>query len=63
LGSLIAERTAERATQYHAEMESVQARLKAIEQLVIESRVQREEQIPARPVKSAPTRRDDSTSQ
>lgn len=58
LGSLIAEQTAERAAQHRAEIEGVEARLKAVEQLVIESRVQPDTQIAARPGKATSKRRD-----
>jgi hypothetical protein len=40
LGRLIAEQTAERAAQYGAQMERVEARLKAVEQIVTDGGVE-----------------------
>jgi predicted phage tail protein len=40
IGRLIAEQTAERAVQYGAQMERVEARLKAVEQIVRDGSVQ-----------------------
>ena len=54
LAHLIAERTAERAGQYGAQMESVEARLKAIEQIVTRGRTEKVEQIEARPANPLP---------
>jgi hypothetical protein len=47
MGRLIAEQTAERAAQYGAQMERVEARLKAVEQSVTEGGVQTAVQIDA----------------
>ncbi len=47
MGRLIAEQTAERAAQYRAQMERVEARLKAVEQVVTDGSVQTEAQIEA----------------
>jgi uncharacterized protein YacL len=47
MGRLIAEQTAERAAQYGAHMERVEARLKAIEQTVTDGRIQTDAQIEA----------------
>jgi hypothetical protein len=44
---LIAEQTAERAAQYGARMEHVEARMKAVEQIVTDGGVQTEAQIDA----------------
>lgn len=62
LGSLIAEQTAERAAEYRAAIERVEGRLKAIEQLVPESRVRPAKRIAARPMKVTSKQRDVSTS-
>lgn len=45
MGRLIAEQTAERTVQYGAQMERVEARLKAIEQIVTDGGVQTNAQI------------------
>jgi len=47
MGRLIAEQTAERAAQYGAHMERVEARLKAVEQIVTDSDVETAPQIDA----------------
>ena len=47
MGPLIAEQTAERAAQYSAQMERVEARLKAIEQIVTDGGVHNITQIDA----------------
>jgi len=47
MGRLIAEQTAERAAQYGASMELVEERLKSIEQIVADGRVQPAAQIDA----------------
>ena len=47
MGRLIADATAERAAQYGAQVDSVEARLKAVEQLVTDARTDAVEQIDA----------------
>ena len=47
MGRLIAEQTAERAAQYRAQMERVEARLKAIEQIATDGGEQTDAQIDA----------------
>jgi hypothetical protein len=55
MGQLIAEQTAERAAQYGAQMERVEARLKAVEQIVTDGDV-RAAQIDAPSANSPPAR-------
>ena len=56
MGRLIAEQTAERAAQYGAQMERVEARLKAVEQIVPDGGVQATAQIDALSTNPRPTR-------
>ncbi len=53
---LIAEQTAERSAQYAAQMERVEARLKAVEQIVTDGGVQTAAQIEALSTNPLPTR-------
>jgi len=54
IGQLIAEQTAERAAQYGAQMERVEARLKAMERIVTEAGVETAGQIDALPTNQLP---------
>jgi hypothetical protein len=54
MGRLIAEQTAERAAQYGANMERLEARLKVVEQTVTEGGVETAEQIDAPRANSLP---------
>ena len=54
MGRLIAEQTAERAAQYGANMERVEARLKFVERIVTEAGVETAEQIDAARANSLP---------
>lgn len=54
IGQLIAEQTAERAAQYCAQMERVEARLKAMERIVTEAGVETAGQIDALPTNQLP---------
>ena len=56
MGRLIAEQTAERAAQYGAQVERVEARLKAVEQIVTDGGVQTAVQIDALSTNPLPTR-------
>jgi hypothetical protein len=56
MGRLIAEQTAERAAQHDAQMDRVEARLKAVEQIVTEGGVQTAAQIDALGTNPLPTR-------
>ena len=56
MGRLIAEQAAERAAQYGAQMERVEARLKAVEQVVTDGGVQTAAQIDAPSTNPLPTR-------
>jgi hypothetical protein len=56
MGRLIAEQTAERAAQYGAQMERVEARLKAVEQIVTEGAGQAAAQIDTRSTNPLPPR-------
>jgi hypothetical protein len=47
MGALIAEQTAERAAQHGAQMERVEARLKAIEEMTTDGHAETDPQIPA----------------
>lgn len=54
MGRLIAEQTAERAAQYGAHMERVEARLKAIEDIVTDGGVRTVAQVAAPPTNALP---------
>jgi hypothetical protein len=56
MGRLIAEQTAERAAQYGAQIERVEARLKAIEQIVSDGGAQAADQIDALRTNALPNR-------
>jgi hypothetical protein len=56
MGRLIAEQTGERAAQYDAQMERVEARLEAIEQIVTDGNVQAAAEIDAFRTSPLPTR-------
>ena len=56
MGRLIAEQTAERAAQFGAQMERVEARLKAVEQIVTEGAGQAAAQIDTRSTNPLPPR-------
>jgi hypothetical protein len=56
MGRLIAEQTGERAAQYDAQMERVEARLEAIEQIVTDGNVQAAAEIDAFRASPLPTR-------
>lgn len=56
MGRLIAKQTAERAAEYGSQMERVEARLKAVEQIVTDGGVQTAAQINAPGTNSLPTR-------
>lgn len=56
MGRLIAEQTAERAAQYGAQMERVEARLKAVEQSVTDAGAESAAQIDAARTSPLPTR-------
>lgn len=61
LGSLVAEQAAERAEEDRVARQAVEARLNALEQLVIESRAQPDKPIAAPPMKAASRRREPFT--
>jgi hypothetical protein len=56
VGRLIAEQTAERAAQYGAQMDCVEARLKAVERIVTDGDVQAAGQIDALSTNALPPR-------
>ena len=56
MGRLIAEQTAERAVQFGAQMERIEARLKAVEQIVNDGGIQTAAQIDALGTHPLPTR-------
>jgi len=59
MGQLIAEQTAERAAQYGAHMERVEARLKAVEQIVTKDGLRTAAQIDALPSNPQPILKSD----